>query len=318
MSELEKVSYIDANLWKISKHSETYTYLVNFLHTTWNSSNKNYFPGPQPISIERKHFGILRRNNYVVCEKTDGIRHALLAVMYNEKKMCVLVDRAQEMYLLPLNLPRPMFQGTVMDGELVKTEQGWVFMVYDCLLISNKHVGHLDLVKRIEEVSGPIAGIMKMAKDPIKVKVKTFWPLQKFDEFMKQEFPYETDGIVLTPVNEPVRIGTHETLFKWKPRDQNTIDFQFKWQNQKWCMYVQEHGKLVFESEIYPEKLGDFEVREDMIIECQYIHWDWPRWWKPLYVRTDKVHPNNRRTFYRTLINISENIELTEFAKLVK
>jgi hypothetical protein len=130
---------------------------------------------------------------------------------------------------------------------------------------------------------------------------------------MKQEFPYETDGIVLTPVNEPVRIGTHETLFKWKPRDENTIDFQMKWRGDRWGMYVQEKGSLVFESELFPHDAPDFEIAEDMIVECQYIHWDSPRWWKPLNIRTDKTHPNNRRTFYRTMVNIAENIELKEF-----
>jgi hypothetical protein len=313
MSELTKVAYIDANLWKVQKNSKMYQFLLTFLHTTWNSSNKSYFPGPQPISIERRHFGILRRNNYVVCEKTDGIRHAFLAVTYEDKKMCVIVDRAQEMYLAPLNLPKPMFLGTVFDGELVKTESGWQFMVYDCLLVSSKHVGHLPLTQRIEEATGPIGGIMKLAKDPLKVKVKTFWPMKQFEEFMKQEFPYKTDGIVMTPVNEPVRIGTHETLFKWKPRDENTIDFQMKWRGDRWGMYVQEKGSLVFESEMFPHDAPEFEIAEDMIMECQYIHWDSPRWWKPLNIRTDKTHPNNRRTFYRTMVNIAENIELKEF-----
>jgi hypothetical protein len=311
--DLEKVSYIDTSLWKVRKNSNMHSYLVNFLHTTWNSSNKNYFPGPQPISIERKHFGILKRNDYVVCEKTDGIRHALLAVMFEDKKMCVLVDRSQEMYLLPLNLPKPMFTGTVMDGELVKTETGWQYMVYDCLLVSNKHCGHLPLTKRIEEATGPINGIMKLAKDPLKIKIKTFWPLSNFKEFVKQQFPYKTDGIVLTPVNEPVRIGTHETLFKWKPRDENTIDFQMNWRGDRWGMYVQEHGKLIFESELLPEQSQGFEIHEGMIMECQYIHWEAPRWWKPVNIRTDKTHPNNRRTFYRTLANIAEDIRITEF-----
>jgi hypothetical protein len=316
MTELEKVSYIDANLWKIQKNTKMHQHLLNFLHTTWNSSNKSYFPGPQPVSIERRHFGNLKRNDYVVCEKTDGIRHALLAVMYEDKKMCVLIDRSQEMYLLPLNLPRAMFHGTVLDGELVKTESGWHYMVYDCLIISNKLVGHLPLTKRIEEVAGPIGGIMKMAKDPLKVKLKTFWPLSKFSEFSEQKFPYETDGIVFTPVNEPVRIGTHETLFKWKPRDSNTIDFQMKWRNDRWGMYVQEKGQHIFESELWPGQCEGFDIKEGSIVECQYIHWEEPRWWKPVNIRTDKTHPNNRRTFYRTLVNIAENIQLVEFSTL--
>jgi len=79
---------------------------------------------------------------------------------------------------------------------------------------------------------------------------------------------------------------------------------------------VQEKGNLIFESEVFSHQVEDVELKEDTIVECQYIHWEWPRWWKPISIRTDKVHPNNRRTFYRTLTNISENIELKEFAHL--
>jgi len=78
-------------------------------------------------------------------------------------------------------------------------------------------------------------------------------------------------------------------------------------------MYVQEHGKLIFESELLPEQSQGFEIQEGMIMECQYIHWEAPRWWKPVNIRTDKTHPNNRRTFYRTLANIAEDIKITEF-----
>ncbi len=313
--DLEKVSYIDASLWKVQKNTQMYQHLLNFLHTTWNSTNTNYFPGPQPISIERRHFGILQQNDYVVCEKTDGVRHALMAVMYQDKKMCVIIDRSQEMYLLPLNLPRPMFTGTLLDGELVKTETGWHYMVYDCLMVSNTFVGNLPLTKRIEAASGPVSGIMKLAKDPVKIRMKTFWPLSKMSSFLEQTFPYETDGVVFTPVNEPIRIGTHETLFKWKPRDSNTIDFLMTWRGDRWGMYVQEKGQLIFESELLPSQCQGLDIKNGSIVECQYVHWEDKKWWKPVNIRTDKTHPNNRRTFYRTLVNIAENIELVEFVK---
>jgi hypothetical protein len=112
-------------------------------------------------------------------------------------------------------------------------------------------------------------------------------------------------------------MGTHETLFKWKPRDTNTIDFQMKWRGDRWGMYVQEKGQLIFESELLPSQCGEFEIKENTIAECQYVHWEAPRWWKPVNIRTDKTHPNNRRTFYRTLVNIAEDIQLNEFIKLV-
>ena len=323
MSDLDKVSYIDTNVWKIKQGSGMYRHILDFLHTTWGTTNKNFFPGPQPISIERLHFPILKRAEYVVCEKTDGLRHVCVCMMVGDKKICALIDRSQSMYLMSLRVPTSMFQGSLFDGELVKDLEGkWNYMVYDCLMIDGIHVSHLDLIRRIENAERFAKGITRLAKDPIFVKMKTFWNLRtNFGEFAQQEFPYKTDGIVLTPVNEAVRCGTHETMFKWKPRDANTIDFQFKKGYQKWNMYVAEKGQLIFESEVFenqmdPELLRD--LKEDSIVECHYVHWEFPRWWRPLLIRKDKTHPNNRRTFYRTLKNISEDIQLIEFERLFK
>ena len=42
-----------------------FKYVVQFIHAKWGS--KEYFPGPQPISIEHKHFPVLRGAEYLVC-----------------------------------------------------------------------------------------------------------------------------------------------------------------------------------------------------------------------------------------------------------
>ena len=102
-------------------------------------------------------------------------------------------------------------------------------------------------------------------------------------------------------------------MFKWKPRDMNTIDFQLKQNGDKWNMYIQERGRLIFESIITHNE--DW-MKEDMIVECQYMIDGPTPWWKPVGVRTDKDYPNNRRTFYRTIQNIKENIQRREFADI--
>ena len=88
----------------------------------------------------------------------------------------------------------------------------------------------------------------------------------------------------------------------------------FKPGTPTWRLYVQEKGKLFFESEIPHGRMEDKPWLEDgAIVECQYITWEEPMWWKPLKRRTDKTYPNNRRTFYRTIVNIKENIKMKEF-----
>lgn len=301
------------SLWKVIRGSPLEFHVISFVHAVWGSPQNGYFPGPQPVSIERRHFQILKKGDYVVCEKTDGVRHLLVSTVFGDKKVCVLVNRAFDMTVVPLNFPKSAYQGTVLDGELVEK----TFLVYDAIAVSGVSVKDMNLHKRIESAESLVAGTLKVKTDPVSIKVKRFYNLRDYKSFITEHLPsvpYKIDGLVFTPVGDCVKSGTHETMFKWKPKDNNTIDFQFKrWDDQKkWGMYVIEKGKLVFESELSYTKAPEW-LTEDCVAECQYICDGYPLWWKPLNLRTDKTHPNNRRTFYRTLVNIKEDIQTGEF-----
>lgn len=307
-SLLEKVPFIDTELWKVKRDSPLHQQANLFIHTTWgtlrNGQAPPIFPGPQPTSIARRHLPLLRQNQYLVCEKTDGTRYGLICFMFDGKKMCMLVNRALDMYLLSLNMPRTAYKGTFLDGELVRATDppAWSFVVYDGVVISGEHIGSRTLEHRLEACTRFVTGISRAAKDPVRhIYVKRFWDLGSLGDLLTHEFPYETDGLVFTPNQEPVRAGTHDTLFKWKPRDKNTIDFQVKGRR----LFVQEKGLLVYECDI------DEEYPDGTIVECTYI--PHMRRWVPIGVRTDKQHPNSRRTFYKTLENIREDIQLDEF-----
>jgi hypothetical protein len=300
------------SLWKVLRGSPLEFHVLSVVHSAWGLQNNGYFPGPQPVSIERCHFQILKKNEYLVCEKTDGVRHLLVSTLFGDKKVCVIFNRAFDMTVVPLNLPKSAYQCSILDGELVDK----TFVVYDAVTVSGTSVKDLNLFKRLESAEALVSGILKIKTDAISVKVKKFYTLKKYKEFITEHLPsvpYKIDGLVFTPVSDCIKSGTHETMFKWKPRDNNTIDFQFKKWETKWGMYVIEKGKLIFESELSFAKAPDW-ITEDCIVECQYMCDEHPRWWKPMNLRTDKTHPNNRRTFYRTLVNIKEDIQIGEFA----
>jgi len=71
----------------IKLESPLYKYVVQYIHAKWGS--KDYFPGPQPISIEHRHFPVLKGAEYLVCEKTDGERYMMVACMFEGKKVYI-------------------------------------------------------------------------------------------------------------------------------------------------------------------------------------------------------------------------------------
>lgn len=299
----------------VKREDPLYKYTLDFMEHYWGTKGKGIFPGSQPISIEYRHFDTLKSNPYVVCEKTDGVRFMMLAFLFDNKKKTIFVNRALEMFDCPLNFRKLVYDGTIVEGEMY----GDTFMMYDMLMSCGKVIGDQDFLTRLDHMEKFKKMLMSLKYDPVKLALKTFHLMSDFEEFMDKYLPtvqQEIDGLIFTPINDTVKTGTHETMFKWKPRDKNTIDFQVKRKGDTWKMYVQERGKLVYESEILddwvPHKAREW-MKEDAIIECQYMFNDSPMWWKPVALRSDKTFPNSRRTFYRTLVNIREDIAMADF-----
>ena len=300
--------------WKLRKDTPLYKIAHSVLLRSFGvEKHAPIFPGPQPVSIERRHIPELWKQPYVVCEKTDGVRNAIMCLKYQEKKYCLVVNRNLDFVVVGLRFPAT---DVILDGEMVQCHDGnWKFMVYDATsptLVVQKAT----LTQRLEAARGVVKKVMKVKGDPFQVGIKQFWDMEKFLEFQQAEFPYETDGLVMTPVKEPVRVGTHESMFKWKPLQQNTIDFQVKRRpgGTKWGLYIQEKGMLYLECEweevdgVPPEFL-----KEDAIVECAYVP-EHKKWW-PLKEREDKNYPNARRTFWRTMINLREDVQPHEFCR---
>lgn len=271
-----------------------------FIINSWGASNDSRFPGPQPVSIERRHFPLLKKQPYVICEKTDGVRQLLVST----EEGVFLVNRAFKTDPVKVRIPK----GTILDGELVTAKNGKVlFMVYDAVIVKGENVCNFNLKLRMEKARSIIKGIIKTAQAPFEVRLKTMvdlgGPISDLNSF-----EYETDGLVFTPVNEPIRTGTHETMFKWKPRERITIDFELKLGKD---LFVQDRGTPYKEAELHLQnRRGD--LPDGTIVECGYGELGF----FVEKIRTDKTYANNRRTYFRTIVNLRENIQLSEFKGL--
>lgn len=271
----------------------------DFITNAWGSEDPRRFPGPQPVSIERRHFPLLKRQPYLVCEKTDGVRHLLAST----DEGAFLVNRAFLIEKINVRVAKD----TLLDGELVVTKEGKkLFMVYDAVRVKGESVAHLPLNARLDAARKVIKSIIKTANASLELRVKAMFDLTNFRSFPPLDsFEYETDGLVFTPVNEPIRTGTHETMFKWKPRERITIDFELRNGSE---LFVQERGVPYKESELVGQNVRP-DLPDGTIVECGYGQLGW----FVEKVRTDKTHANNRRTYFRTIVNLREAIQLEEF-----
>jgi hypothetical protein len=279
------------------------------------------FPAPQPISVERRHFGQLNSHPYVVSPKADGERFLLVAL----GDRSVLINRAFEETDIKFRFKKNAFEGTILDVEKI----GNRILVFDAYQVNGEIIKDRGLDERLERATALVKSVLKTSKDPFKLEMKPVFERDELEKAIKSDFGYETDGLIFTPKDEPARVGTHETMFKWKPLEKNTVDFQVVPSTRMhdcrqemiygYDLYVQEHGKKICEARV-PQDLVEPHWRPIMdagkdhclILECEYIQGD-VNFWRPIGIRRDKTMPNARRTFQRTLVNIEEDIQWKEF-----
>ena len=217
------------------------------------------FPGAQPVSFAAKHLLELQKQDYYVCEKSDGIR----CLMYiteeidenGRSEIVYLIDRKNDYYWVqnmhfPVSLDDPtnFHSRTLVDGELVndKMPDGSIqpnYLIFDCLVLDGQNLMHRSLDKRLayfkEKVHGPYKQLY--AQYPEELQFVPF-----LVEFKRQEFayaspmlfhtilpnlPHGNDGLIFTCRNSAYQPGTDPHILKWKPAEENSIDFRlfFEW-----------------------------------------------------------------------------------------
>lgn len=271
----------------------------------WNGRH-DVFPGPQPISIERQHFDTLKKKKYFVCDKTDGTRYAFVCCTIDDKRIACVIDRKLSCFLLRLRVPRECAKGTILDGEIIQHENGtWMFLVYDCVIMSGVAVHTKTFEERMAYTDTFINAYKRSPDDALFFQKKVVFPLERIADFLSNVKEYNTDGVILIPNTDPVRVHTHPFYFKLKNGHENTVDFAIGEHN---VLYLQSKGDLKRTMNVITDGSAD-HVPRHAIIECKFIK---DRVWTCVRQRQDKNLPNSLYTHKKTMLNIKENITVYE------
>lgn len=205
------------------------------------------FPGGMPVSFNRSHLKLLKKNhtNYMVTPKSDGERIFLYVsedgtiwIVYRNMKSRKLTNLTPEL--------KKMFP-IVLDGEWLPTDN--TFLPFDALYVGGKSIEDKDYYKRLQILTKLVVDILQKQSTPgVTFSMKKFISCKASDcdifqkvsslleaeKAQQQEGGPPNDGLVFTPIYHKYvrgswsedRPGVTLPLLKWKPPNENTIDFR--------------------------------------------------------------------------------------------
>lgn len=206
----------------------------------------NYFVGAQPETLQKNGIANLYKEKYSVTDKADGDR----AFMFidKDKRVYFIDNNINAVY--KTNLTSPVYNNTVIDGELVHIDNKTHFLAFDLVAYNGKDLrgdSNYLLTTRLNRLNHITNTIT--SNESYIVKMKKFYYNNVFlgsevilDNIDKK--PYKNDGLIFTPMEEPYpTVKKWTKLLKWKPAELNTIDFYAKKVGDSspsiWELYVQ-------------------------------------------------------------------------------
>jgi ribA/ribD-fused uncharacterized protein len=207
----------------------------------------------QPVTMVRSHLRVDRPHNilngYTVTNKADGERCFL--VVARDRRL-LRWYRDGRIAWTGITTTKDIHIGDVMDGEFLSDRN--LFCIFDVYQFRGKSVLRLPLMTTDNDVTKePLKSrlgcahlfvddlkkdfLVLSARQPMRIESKVFLAgngaamQQAIRTILDMSFEYPTDGLVFTPRSTPVapiadRKGdTWLRVYKWKPADQNSIDF---------------------------------------------------------------------------------------------
>ena len=223
---------------------------------------------PKPITLERinmldpsKYGAVSILSSYTVTEKADGER---ILLYVNSVGRAYTINNTYKIEDTGLTVSQAGYN-SIIDGEYIMCNNRIdnvkknLFAAFDIYFIGGKNITEYPLIGNKESDNSRyksltnFAKLVKENKDSIEFIVKKHRYsddiLKDSDDILsnKHQFPYEVDGLIFTPAklalysyytNKTAKITDNvkwDRVFKWKPDDQNTIDFlvTFKQNNLK-------------------------------------------------------------------------------------
>jgi SAM-dependent methyltransferase len=235
---------------------EYYNLVKNDIEISYYNKQSNDPPllTPKPITLERinlidpKEYGAVSiLSEYTITEKADGER----VLMYiNDTGKVYIIYNNYRVEDTGMTVSQAGYN-TIIDGEYIHCHKRKdnaeknLYAAFDIYYIGGKNITMLPLMDNKDSRYKYLQQFIKLIvnKNTLDFIVKEHkYSNNIFDDtknilMTTNQYPYDIDGLIFTPAklavygyytNQPVKLTDNvkwDRVFKWKPEDQNTIDF---------------------------------------------------------------------------------------------
>ena len=192
------------------------------------------FIGNHPVNITKERLKWIINNNYLVCEKTDGIR----IILYINNSTVFILDRNDQIYKTDAIFEKLNSVDFLFDGELYEENNEYILSIFDCLVYANKRVLDYSLLKRLyyctffvnNYCNNNYFKFISNKYTKFRIVAKQMIKSYGCESILKNisKLNHKNDGLIFTPVDEPYVLYQRSKIIKWKPPKLNTIDFLIK------------------------------------------------------------------------------------------
>ncbi|KAJ1568934.1 Dcp1p-Dcp2p decapping enzyme complex alpha subunit, partial [Nowakowskiella sp. JEL0078] len=304
-----------------------------------NSSDR--FPGAQPISFSSSDISRLTSEYFYVSEKADGTRCLMFThISLSGKIETFLFPKLEDSNAKQRSSLGNVHDNTILDGELVEdTEPNgkktlW-FLWFDCLVLDGENILDKPYDKRLGRliyfVEKPyfkeIQRVPSFTQNhPFKMKVKKLELSYGMENVFKSipTLKHKSDGIIFTSKTAKYKIGTCENMIKWKPADENTVDFKVRksgpFHSPTFKLQIWDGKGNIDVSDIHLDEdlfskycflkvvLWNHNPPENRVIECRYDP-TWPKFWRFVRYRDDKDTANHISTYQKVRQSIDDGVD---------
>jgi len=153
----------------------------------------------------------LNNNPHILTVRTNGNPYLLYLTRYNYANQCIFIDKKIQhgyfyprMIIVKLWFDDELFNDTLIDGEMVKTNNGvWEYLIHDLISERGRDFSKVNIVKRINRMH-EILRTMYHEDDVCccRLRVKKFFTYDRVDEMMTfiTNLDYSCRGIYFKPL----------------------------------------------------------------------------------------------------------------------